>query len=423
MSLMRLGLLLASTLSLLGQSPVGNFEGELQTPSTKLRIGLTITAAKDGTYASELISFSQGNAKMAASTTTIEGKSVKLAIAAAGASYEGTFSEDSQTITGKFTQGLPFDLVFKRVAEFAKPNRPQEPKPPFSYLSEDVSFAGATAEILMAGTITTPKSEGKFPAVILVSGSGPQNRDEELVGHKPFLVWADALTKSGFAVLRYDDRGTYKSTGTFKGATSQDFALDTAAAVAYLKTRKDIDPKRIVVMGHSEGGIIAPIVASKDPSLAGIVLLAGPGVSGERIIEKQIPDMGRAAGLSEQQVKLSTEGGLQRVKQEMAKDAWLANFWTYDPAPTLEKVLCPVLAINGELDKQVDATVNLGAIEAALKKGGNKTYTVRVLPKLNHLLQTATTGSSQEYGQIEETVAPIALEEVIQWLKKLPATK
>jgi hypothetical protein len=224
-------------------------------------------------------------------------------------------------------------------------------------------------------------------------------------------------------VLRYDDRGTNKSTGTFKGATSQDFALDTAAAVTYLKTRKDIDPKRIVIMGHSEGGLIAPIVASKDTSIAGIILLAGPGVSGERIIEKQIPDMARAAGLNEQQIKLSTEGGLQRVKQEMTRDAWLANFWSYDPAPTLTKVLCPVLALNGELDKQVDATVNLAAIEAALKTGGNKNYTVRVLPKLNHLLQTASTGSAQEYGQLEETVATIALEEVIQWLKKTTATK
>ncbi len=423
MSLMRLLLLLAGALCLSAQSPAGNFEGELQTPSTKLRLGLTITAAKDGTYGSEIISFSQGNAKMAASSTTIEGKSLKLAIAAAGASYEGTFSEDGQTITGKFTQGLPFNLVFKRVAEFVKPNRPQEPKAPFPYLSEDISFAGATGEIQLAGTITTPKGEGKFPAVILVSGSGPQNRDEELVGHKPFLVWADALTKAGFAVLRYDDRGTNKSTGTFKGATTQDFALDTAAAVTYLKTRKDINPKRIVIMGHSEGGLIAPIVATKDPSLAGIILLAGPGVSGQRIIEKQIPDMGRAAGLSEQQIKLSTEGGLQRVKQEMTRDPWLANFWTYDPAPTLTKVLCPVLALNGELDKQVDASVNLAAIEEALKKGGNKSYTVQVLPRLNHLLQNATTGSAQEYGQIEETVAPIAVQEVIQWLKKLPATK
>ena len=192
---MRLFLILAGALCLSAQSPAGNFEGELLTPSTKLRIGLTITAAKDGTYTSELISFSQGGAKMAASTTTIEGKSLKLAIAAAGASYEGTFSEDGQTITGQFTQGLPFNLVFKRVAEFVKPKRPQEPKAPLPYLSEDVSFAGATDAIQIAGTVTSPKGEGRFPAVILVSGSGPQNRDEELVGHKPFLVWADALTK------------------------------------------------------------------------------------------------------------------------------------------------------------------------------------------------------------------------------------
>lgn len=420
---MRLLLILTGALCLSAQSPVGNFVGELLTPSTKLRIGLVITAAKDGTYSSELISFSQGDAKIAANTTTIEGKSLKFAIATVGASYEGTFSEDGQTITGLFTQGLPYNLVFKRVAEFVKPKRPQEPNPPFPYLSEDVSFAGATAEILMAGTITTPKGDGKFPAVILVSGSGPQNRDEEVAGHKPFLVWADALTKAGFAVLRYDDRGTSKSTGTFKGATTQDLALDTAAALTYLKTRKDIDPKRIVIVGHSEGGLIAPIVASKDRSLAGIVLLAGPGVSGERILEKQIPDLARAAGLSEQQIKVSTEDTLKQVKQAMARDAWLANSWTYDPAPTLTKVLCPVLALNGELDKQVDPTVNLAAIEAALKMGGNKSYTIRVLPKLNHLLQTASTGGSQEYGQIEETVAPIAIKEVIQWLKKLPATK
>ena len=420
---MRILLIFFAIICLHAQAPVGNFIGEIQTPGGKLRLGLTISATSEGAFKGELISIDQGSSKIPADRTTVEGQLIKVSIAAIGANFEGILTDDGQTINGKFTQGIQMDLVMKRVEEFPRLSRPQEPKQPYPYRSEELVFQGATADVKLAGTLTIPQAEARYPAVVLVSGSGPQNRDEELLDHKPFLVWADALTRAGFAVLRYDDRGVAKSTGKFAGATSQDFALDAAAAVAYLRTRKEIDPKRIAVMGHSEGGLIAPIVASKDPNLAAIVLLAGPGVTGERILKKQIPDLARAAGLSDEQVQAASEAGLRRIEKQMETDAWMKYFWSYDPAPALKKVSCPVLVINGELDQQVNADLNLPAIEAALQAGGNKQFTIRKMPKLNHLLQTAKTGAGQEYGKLEETVAPAVLEEVSLWLKKTLAMK
>lgn len=412
------GLLLAA-LSLAAQGPVGNFVGELQVPGAKLRVGLVISAASAGGYTAEIVSIDQGNSKMAVTSITVEGPTIKFIAGGARASFEGTLSEDGKIITGKFTQGLVLDLVFTRVAEIPKLTRIQDPQPPFRYRIDEVSFNGGAKDVVLAGTLTYPRNATKAPAVVLVTGSGPQNRDEELLGHKPFWIWADTLTKAGFAVLRYDDRGVAKSTGKFKGTTTADFALDAKAAVEYLRYRPDIDGSKIVVMGHSEGGLIAPIVASEDEKLAGIVLLAGPGITGEAILRKQIPDLVKAAGASD--AIAATQ--LASIEKEAQTEPWLKFFWHYDPAPTIKKVKCPVLAINGELDLNVNADTNLAAIEAALKEGGNNRYLLRKLPKLNHLLQTAITGSGQEYAKIEETVAPLALDEVTAWLKQTLATK
>lgn len=416
-------LLLIAMLAL-GQSPAGVFVGELSGGMVgKLRLGLEVKMAADGTLSGEMVSIDQAYAKLPAKSIVLEGKTLKIALGLIAASYEGVLSEDGATITGTFTQGAPIALIFKRVSELPKPARPQEPKPPFPYESEDVSFAGGAADVTLAGTFTKPMGAGKFAAIVLISGSGPQDRNEEIALHKPFLVWSDTLTRAGFAVLRYDDRGTARSTGKFKGSTSVDFGKDAAGAVAYLRGRKDIDAAKIVVMGHSEGGMIAPILAAEDAKLAGIVLLAGPGVSGERILRKQVPDLNRAAGMNEEASQANAKMILERLEATRATDPWMANFWDYDPATALRKVKCPVLALNGELDKQVNAVDNLGAIEAALKEGGNRDVTIRTMPKLNHLFQTAVTGGGQEYGKIEETVAPLALDTVTLWLKKTLAMK
>lgn len=416
---MRIVSLLFFTALLHAQSPVGNFLGDLVIPTGKLRMGLAIKTGPNNTLTGELLSIDQGFATLPINALSVDGATLKFSITRVNAKYEGTLSEDGQSITGKLIQGIPLELNFKRVAELPKPARPQEPKGTPPYAVEDVTFAGGAPEMSLAGTLTMPKGGTRLPAVVLISGSGPQNRDEELFGHKPFLIWADTLTRAGFAVLRYDDRGTAKSTGSFKGATTQDFALDAQSAVQYLRDRKEIDPKRIFLIGHSEGGVIAPIVASDDHDIAGIVLLAGTGVTGEAILKRQIPDLTKAAGGPES-VAITQ---LAAVEKQAQVDPWMGYFWKYDPATALKKVTCPVLAINGELDLQVNAAINLGAIEAALKAGGNKNITIKTLPKLNHLFQTAETGSGQEYGKIEETVAPIALEEVTNWLKRASATK
>ena len=420
---MRVLILLTIALTLLGQSPEGLFLGEIAGGMGKLRLALEIKQSADGKFSGHLISIDQGYAKLPAAATTFVDKTLKLNLNNINAGYEGTLSDDGQTLTGTFTQGIAMPLVLKRIAALPRPPRPQEPKEPYPYLSEDLTFAGGAVGVTLSGTLTRPKEGTRFAAVVLVSGSGPQDRNEELAFHKPFLLWADTITRVGIAVLRYDDRGTAKSTGSFRGATSKDFAMDAASAVAYLRTRKDIDAAKIFVMGHSEGGVIAPMVAAEDTKIAGIVLLAGTAITGERILARQLPDLGRAAGLNEEQAAANAKLGLEKIMKEKATDPWMAFFWDYDPVPAIKKVKCPVLALNGELDMQVNAKENLGAMELAFRESGNKQTTIKSLPNLNHLFQTAKTGSGQEYGNIEETVSPIALEEVTKWLKSILATK
>jgi len=408
-----------TALASLAQSPVGTYLGEMNLMTTKLRLGLEVKPAGEGKFTSEMTSLDQGYAKLPATATEWDGKVLKVIVGTANVSFEGTLSEDGQSLVGKFTQGVSFDLLLKRVAELPKPARPQEPKGPPVYTVEDVGLPGGAEGVTLAGTLTLPKSAVKVPAVVLVSGSGPQNRDEEVLAHKPFLIWADSLTKAGIIVLRYDDRGVAKSTGTFRGSTTADFALDTAAAVSYLRTRKEVDPSRIVVMGHSEGGIIAPMVAANDERLAAIVLMAAPTVTGEAILRKQIPDLIKLAGGTEQQAKAQ----LDAIQKQADTEPWMKYFWNHDPGPVLKKVKCPVLAINGELDIQVNADINLGAIEAALKESGNKNFSIKKLPRLNHMLQSAQTGGGQEYAKIEETVSPLAISTVTEWLKQTLAMK
>jgi pimeloyl-ACP methyl ester carboxylesterase len=420
-------------------------------------------ALKDGAWSGTMDSLDQGANGIPISTVAIEDrKKLHFEITAIKGVYEGTLSEDGKTINGTWSQGgaaLPLNFTRGDASSMPEPKRPQEPKPPFPYRSEDVTVPGPGG-ITLAGTLTMPEGKGPFAAVVLVSGSGPQDRDEAVFNHKPFLVLGDHLTKAGFAVLRMDDRGVGQSGGSYASATTDDFAKDAEAGVAFLKTRKEIDGHRIGLVGHSEGGIIAPIVAARSKDVAFIVLMAGVGVPGEQLLVRQSSDILRANGASESVIAINSRvsrrmfqivkseadsitvhtqlqaaadsaaaelGALDPTQAEMARQTmtrgiqmlaspWFRYLLKLDPAAALRNVKVPVLAINGSLDLQVAANENLGAIEKALKEGGNQDVTIVELPGLNHLLQTATTGSPMEYANIEETFAPAAMQVVSEWL-------
>ncbi len=378
----------------------------------------------------------------------------------AGAVFEGTVKPDWNEIEGQWKQGgTTLPLILKRTEKVEELKRAQEPKKPYPYLEEEVTYENKKAGIKLAGTLTLPPSAGPHPAVILITGSGPEDRNETVYGHKPFLVLADYLTRRGIAVLRVDDRGVGGSTGVESESTSLDFAGDVLSGAAYLKSRKEIDPKKIGLIGHSEGGIIAPLVASLAPEeIAFIVMMAGTGLTGEEIVQLQGALIAKAEGVSDEEIAKShkiQETIFSVMKQEKDPDVaaakirqltkdmrdamteeekkqltpevqeaqikrlftpWFRYFLTYDPKPALKKVKCPVLVLNGEKDLQVPPKENLKAIEAALKAGGNTNYTIKELPGLNHLFQTAKTGSPMEYMKIEETISPSALAAMGDWI-------
>jgi len=449
------------SLTVFGQDIIGPWNGALKVQGTQMRLVFNITKTDNG-VSSTMDSPDQGAKGIPTTTTSFENSILKITIANAKIEYEGTLGKDN-IIVGTFKQGgQSFSMnLSKEVIEKEKLVRPQEPTKPYSYYSEDITFENKNAGISLAGTLTLPKKDGVYPVVILISGSGPQNRDEELLGHKPFLVLSDYLTKNGIAVLRYDDRGTALSKGDFKTATSADFATDVESAISYLKTRKEINKKKIGLIGHSEGGLIAPMVASKSKDVAFIVLLAGTGIEGDQILLLQQKLIGKASGISEEDLQKNeienrktfdianksinleqlnndltiyimqslkdnpnskkpqgmSDEDFVKLQVKQIANPWMQYFIKYNPAPALEKVKCPVLAINGEKDLQVPPKENLEAIEKALTKGGNKKVTIIELPNLNHLFQECKTGSPEEYATIEQTFSPTALNEILKWLQ------
>lgn len=329
------------------------------------------------------------------------------------------------------------------------PRRPQTPKPPFPYASTDVEYDSAAAGVHLAGTLTTPPGEGPHPAVLLITGSGTQDRDETILGHKPFAVLADHLARHGIAALRVDDRGIGGSSRGEPGATSADLAEDVRAGVDFLAAQPRIDPARIGLVGHSEGGVIAPLVASRGKQVAFIVLLAAPGVPGADVVAEQVGALAEASGASEEAAaqaramqrevvdllvaeedpaaakakvrellvsKGKPEGPELEAEIAGLVSPWYRYFLRHDPRPVLRKVRCPVLVINGELDRQVVADQNVPEVEKALRKGGNRRVTVRRFPGLNHLLQPAETGAVDEYATIEVTMAPEVLSAISDWI-------
>jgi len=382
---------------------------------------------------------------------TKQGQTVAFSIN--GSRFEGTLSADGHTIAGTWT-GAAYQgpLTFtSRPVETSGPKRPQTPQPPFPYRTEEVTVQSAPG-VTLAGTLTLPQGKGPFPAAVMITGSGAQDRDETILGHKPFAVIADRLTRDGIAVLRVDDRGFAKSTGDFASATDDDFAVDAAANVAFLRGRADIDPARIGLIGHSEGGLVAPKVAARDPKIAFIVLMAGPGVPLSDVLRAQRAALAPAMGQNPEQIRQAqalldhVDAAMRGSKDEAEANAravkvikaeggdlvrapgaaeslaaqlssgWMRDLMDYDPRPTLAKVKCPILALNGSKDGQVPPDQNLPAIRAATKD--NPDVTIIELPGLNHLFQTAKTGAVGEYADIEETVAPIALDAMSDWIRK-----
>ncbi len=391
-------LLLFASLAQAPPSVDGAWIGTLEVPGAKLRLQLNLKMA-EGKLTATLDSLDQGARGIPVNRVALESGKLTWTVDGIQASYEGTLNAEGDQFEGTFRQGQAFPLLLKRTAEPAPPpQRPQEPKPPFPYVSEEVTFPSKADGVTLAGTLTKPPGTGPFATAILISGSGPQDRDETLLGHKPFLVLADYLTRQGIAVLRYDDRGTAKSTGDFKAATSADFALDAEGALEFLRKRKDV--VRAGFIGHSEGGLIAPIVAARRRDVGFVVMLAGPGLPGEPIVRSQ--------GM--------TDAMIDKQREE---SAWFRSFLAYDPQPALQQMKCPVLALFGELDHQVYPSMNAPLVEAALAKSGNTQATVKVLPGLNHLFQTARTGRPVEYGNIEETMSPLALKTVADWIAGL----
>ena len=369
--------------------------------------------------------------------------------------YEGTINPTKSVITGTWTQGgITRNLKFQRSDQLLELVRPQNPVKPYPYREEQVTFANPKAQVSLAATLTLPPGAGPFPAAMLIAGSGPQDRDETVAGHRPFLVLADHLTRKGVAVLRYDKRGTGKSTGNFDQATTEDFASDAAAALGYLKSRKEIDPGKIGLIGHSEGGIIAPMMATRSSDIAWMVLLAAPGLKGEDVMLLQSQLILKAAGFDDDRIANARNFNRQsydlarkekdpealeakltdlvdstgmsttlppttlKPQARMMTSPWFRFFLDYDPVPALKKARCPVLALNGDKDLQMAPKENLAQIQKALQEGGNNDFQTKELPGLNHLFQHALTGSPTEYGGIEETLAPEALDTVSDWILK-----
>lgn len=435
----------------------GDWFGTLHVQGVQLRLVLHISDTKEG-LVTTLDSPDQGAFGIAIAKTAFADPKLSLELSNLRAQFEGELRQDS--LLGFWLQaGRQFPLHFGRKAKKAmKLKRPQEPTPPFPYEVEEVVFENSGAKLKLAGTLTLPNGKSKPPVAILISGSGPQDRDESIAGHKPFLVLADHLTRQGIAVLRYDDRGTAQSTGNHATATTADFATDVESAMEYLRSRPDIDSDNIGLIGHSEGGIIAPIVAARSKNVAFMVLLASTGVSGKELSLMQakslrtfeVPDEAAFMAFNEQAIDLAaSDKELEVIRAQLTQhynsvrdvmasmmpegsdlDAfigqqvsqmtspWSRFFYNYNPADELEKIKdCPVLSLNGTKDLQVLADVNQDGIKKALKTADNEGFTIFKIKNLNHLFQECETGAMSEYGQIEQTFSPKALMIISDWIQ------
>ena len=425
-----------------------------------LTVTLNVVKTAGGDWEATLSSPSQGASARVDQFAT-DATRISFAITSLNAGYQATWDERAKAWTGTWTQGEKQALNLHRIDAAAlaalQPRRPQEQAIAAAaapYTSEEVRFGHAGAAPQLAGSLTVPKGPGPWPAVVLVHGSGPHNRDQDIFGHKIFLVLADHLTRHGIAVLRYDKRGVGGSTGDYMAATTLDLAADAQDAVAFLRTRAGIDARRVGIIGHSEGGLVAPIVAAREPQLGFVVMMAGPGVRGELLMVEQRAMMAESEGVGaeaidkertmnrvlfgaiagepdREQARLKAVAILEQGERDgllapgtAAATAqryttpWFHAFLRLEPGPPLRALRQPILVLNGALDRQVPARLDLDAVRAAL--ANNPRAVVKELPGLNHLFQTATTGGGDEYVAIEETLAPSALALMTDWIRQQP---
>ena len=425
------------------QSLEGYWKGLLDLGASTLEVCFDIQASTDSTYTATLDVPQQGAEGIAVDTFVFDGFNVTMEIKSIGASYKGLSALGM--ITGNFSQnGLEIPLVLKR-GEKEGVKRPQTPQPPFPYRSEEVTFNNSKDGLTLAGTLTTPEGEGPCNAVVLITGSGAQNRDEEIMGHRPFAVIADYLTRHGIAVLRYDDRGVGGSQAGPEGATSLDLSHDAEAAVQYLRSLKKFN--QIGVAGHSEGGLIAWLLGSGD-AVDFIVSLAGPAVSGAAVLDAQRRALYGAMGLSQDAIEQNAalfdmlneiifkSGTPEEARPEAAQalamlpaaqrqqildqllDPWMFWFSKYDPAGAILATRCPILALGGSKDLQVVAEQNLGRLRELKEQNDGLDIEIVELPELNHLFQHCDTGLNTEYGLIEETFAEEALEKIAEFISE-----
>ncbi len=442
------------------RDPVGHWQGSLQ---GIVRLVLHVERKDDGSLAGALDSPDQGAMGLRLDSLAFAGDSLRCSLRAVGGGYVARMNASGDTLHGTWSQlGQSMPLVLARTVAPPEPPRSQRVVPPYPYDTLGVAIANPEASgVTLAGTLTVPRGKGPFPAAMLITGSGGQDRDETVFAHRPFRVLADHLTRNGIAVLRLDDRGVGRSTGKQVGATSEDFASDIVAGVDWLAKRPEIAPKRIGLIGHSEGGLIAPLVTTQRKDIAFVVLLAGPGLRGDslmvlqniairrpyvtgegalareiaelrgvyaavragdsvqvvattrKLVDAQLESMGGASGASASTRESLVNGGVRQVWSP-----WFRYFLAHDPAPDLQRIRCPMLAMNGDRDVQILAKENLAGIEKALRAGGNKDITILSLPGLNHLFQTCRTCAIGEYAQLEETFASSALELISSWIRK-----
>ena len=455
------------------QDVTGSWVGAISVSGVKLHLVFNIKKTSDTSYSSTFDSPDQKAFGIACSSTFVKKDSLFIGIAIIKGGYKGVLA-GKDSINGTFSQGpakLPLSL--KKISDAEKANlsadkvRPQTPKQPYGYHSEEVEYDNADKSLHYGATFIRPEGDGTYHAVIIISGSGTQDRNGTMMGHQPYWVLADYLTKNGIAVLRVDDRGAGKSSlgPDINNKTSIDFSYDVEASLNYLETRPDIDKKHLGLIGHSEGGMIAPMVAARRKDIAFIVLWGGPGVNGAKILTEQSARALKQQGMDSLTVDAYKKLHLQMLNlfatsatradlderipgvfdawkknqtQKVLNDltvpttnmadvlktydhlydsGWLRFFICYDPAIALSKVKCPVLAVTGGKDTQVDAAENLGRIKEVLTKSGNKDFEVKTIPGLNHLFQTANTGDVSEYEQITETMSPVAMNIICSWIK------
>ena len=454
-------ILLLGMLPLLGyaQPDPTLWKGTLRAQGMNIDILFQLTEGPDGWSCTMDVPL-QGLDDFPASSVEAAGDSLRVEFSMIPAHYRGVFSRDGQAITGNWYQGgQAFPLNMQRTEQPITSSRPQEPRPPFPYESIEVTFPSHTdSTVVLAGTFTYPKQATAGYGVVLVSGSGPQDRNEELMGHKPFLVLSDYLTRHGIAVLRYDDRGVGASTGSRRTATVEDFAEDALGGLRYLARQEFITCEKIGVIGHSEGGMVAAILGARDATDF-IVMMAGPGTELDELLIDQVLFMDQQAGFGKKAIEQDTAyaWALYRLVRESAggdldtnamralvedyyrsssnirqqfpsleafmasqvgqvSSPWFRHFINFVPQDHLSKIKCPVLALNGGKDFQVPAEKNLRAIETALIQGPCVDFEIRQFPGLNHLFQPAETGHMDEYARIPVTIDQRVLETITIWI-------